>query len=205
MSEKELLKELGEKINSDIAAWKEKLVGATTIDYDVYTYAIDYGKELLSFIGIPYEEKPEIKDLLKAKPIGLPEGIYITKFEMSDEKNAEQIEIMFELMIEGTHDFRSAVNLDKDVRTVMCEKGKSYGTPMIISTVSKEMAWSLQQTIDWVYKELIKVVAVRRKGSIVEMGYIKLGIPELPKPETYIYYFEKTDGWTLEKHDRKRY
>jgi len=137
------------------------------------------------------------------EPVMLPEGLETVAFELVDESNAEQVETMFLAMVKDTHEFRSAVNIGDDVRTVMYEKGKKYGgTPVRVSTVSKEMAWSLQQTIDWCYTKQIQVVAVRRKGAIVEIGYIKKGIPEPPSRETYIHYFEKTDGWTIEKHER---
>ena len=146
-----------------------------------------------------------VKNLKEEEPVTLPEGLETVPFELVDEANAEQVETMFLAMVEDTHEFRSAVNIGKDVRTVIYEKGKKYGgTPIQVTTVSKEMAWSLQQTIDWCLLKQIKVVAVRRKGAIVEVGYIKKGFAEPPMKETYIHYFEKTDGWTMEKHERRR-
>jgi len=150
-------------------------------------------------------ERPPVVTEEVTEPVILPEGLETVPFELVDEANAEQVETMFLAMVKDTHEFRSAVNIGKDVRTVMYEKGKKYGgTRIHITTVSVPMAWSLQQTIDWCLLKQISVVAVRRKGAIVEVGYIKKGIPEPPSRETYIHYFEKTDGWTVEKHERKR-
>lgn len=193
------------------AEFKERVDYNRLIIYPEYFNFLNE-KRLRKLMETPMERLNEVwsetemeDDKRRAEPVTLPEGLETVPFEMVDEANATQVETIFLAMIEDTHEFRSAVNFDSDVRTMMYEKGKKYGgTPVRVSTISKEMAWSLQQTIDWQYTKQIKIVAVRRKGAIVEVAYLKLGIPEPPPKEAYIHFLEKTDGWTLEKHEKRR-
>ena len=139
----------------------------------------------------------DLREVKEEIPTILPEGVESAAFELYADTDAETTETVFMGIMSGKYDFRSAVNLGAMVRTVMYETGAKAGTPIEIVTVSKEMAWSLQQTIDWAHEKLIEVVAVRREGKIVEVAYIKVGIAPPPPKEKLIYTFKKTDGWTL--------
>lgn len=159
-----------------------------------------------------YEEKPEARSIIeevlkvwikeveeKVPPTELPEGVYTVPFEMKDEKFAEMVENIFETIIAGKCVYKSPVNIDNVMRTVMREKDTGVETIITVSCKDNENAMSLRQTLDWVLFETIKVVAVRRQKNIVEVGYIKVGLKPPPVKEKYIYAFKKTDGWTLEK------
>lgn len=149
------------------------------------------------------EEKEE-KFVEDKKPeTELPEGVVLVKFTMKDEKNAEGLETIFEAIINGGHEFRSAVHMKEMFRCVMYEKGWKIGSPIVLYAIHEDMAWSVQQTVDWAYLKEIDVVAVRREGREVEVGYIKLGIKAPPPKEKAIYAFRKVDGWKLGKIQEK--
>jgi len=131
-------------------------------------------------------------------PTEVPEGVTLVRFELYANPDAESTETVFDAIMSGEYEFRSTVNLGAMVRTVMVKKvRKEAGTPIQIVTTSKDMAWSLMQTIDWTYKGIIEVIAVRREGLVVEVAYIKKGLKPPPPKEKLIYHFKKTDGWTL--------
>jgi len=127
----------------------------------------------------------------------LPEGVVLVKFEMKNEKYAEMVSTIFDAIASGDYEFRSAVHLKDMMRTVMYKKGAKTGTPIEVYAKDKDVAWSLQQTIDWAYNKIIKVVATRREGNMVEVAYIKVGLAPPPPKEKCIYSFKKTDGWKL--------
>lgn len=139
----------------------------------------------------------EVWKEVEEKPTEVPEGVTLAKFEMKDEEFAKIVEDIFEAVMSGKYEFRSAVNYDNHVRTVMYEKGKPGGTRIEMLCKDSDTAWSLQQTIDWTYKYEIEVVAVRRMKNVVEVAYTRIGIPAPPYKEKLIYTFKKTDGWTL--------
>ena len=152
----------------------------------------------------------EINELLKVKeevvkevPAILPEGVYTVPFEMKDEKFAEMVENIFETIMAGKCVYKSAVNMDDAMRTVMREKDTGVETILMVSCKDNENAMSLRQTLDWVLWETIKVVAVRRQKNAVEVGYVKLGLKPPPEKEKYFYHFQKTDGWTLERKGKR--
>lgn len=136
-------------------------------------------------------------------PTELPEGVATVAFEMETEKYAEMVETIFEGVLSGKYEFRSAVNFDNHVRTVMYERETRGKTPIEVICKDSGTAWSLQQTIDWTLHREIKVVAVRRQKNMVEVAYLRKGIPAPPPKEKLVYTFKKTDGWTLTGEPKK--
>lgn len=139
----------------------------------------------------------KLKEFKEEKPVELPEGVTLAKFEFQNEVYAKIAENIFELILAKAAEFRSAVNIKTMVRTVMYKKGEKTGAPYEMYTKDNENAWSLQQTIDWTYRDIIEVVAVKRDHTILEVAYTKKGLKAPPPKEKMIYAFKKTDGWKL--------
>jgi len=155
-------------------------------------------KYTLKFIAIHALGEVDEEITEEEKPTELPEGVITVKFGMKTEKDAESVETIFEAIVTGKYEFRSAVNIDDMVRTVMYDKGGKVGTPIVMFTKDKDIAWSLQQTIDWALHGMIKVVAVRRERDVVEVAHLKLGLKEPPPKAKYIKHF-KGRGWKTEE------
>ena len=137
------------------------------------------------------EEKPEV---IETK---VPEGVETVKYTFVNEKDAELVETMFDAITTGKYEFRSAVNIGTMVRCVMYEKGEKVGTPVRVIVTDKDMAWHLQQLIDWCLRKQVKVLAIRREGKNVEVAFRMEGIAPPPPKEKLWYSFKKTDGWSL--------
>lgn len=142
----------------------------------------------------------------KEKPVEQLEGLVVVKFEMRTVGDAKSVHTIFDAVVSGKYEFRSAVNLKDElgvyVRAVMYEKSKKYGRPVEVYVKNKETAWALMQTLEWIYKDEIRVVAVRRLDKTVEVAYIRKGIPKPPPKEKYIMFLKKTDGWTFVKEPK---
>lgn len=178
--------ELGLQYMIEEEPTKRKLTPEEKIEHNLALSLLH--TKLAKVLSEESKEVPETK---------LPEGVTLVKFEMKNEKYAEMVSTIFDAIVSGKYEFRSAVHLKDMFRTVMYKKGEKTGTPIEMFAKDKDNAWSLQQTVDWAYRGIIKVVATKREGATVEVAYIKLGLaPVLPK-EKYIYSFKKTDGWTL--------
>ena len=160
---------------------------------DLSKHGLIIAEAKAALFGEPVEIKPETK---------VPEGVTMVKFEFLAEVDAKVAEDMFEVMIAKGAEFRSAVNMGTMVRAVMYPKGSKTGSPIRMVTKDKDTAWSLQQTIDWQYRDIINVVAVKKEGLIIEVAYIKRGLKVPPPKEKMIYAFKKTDGWTLKGEER---
>jgi len=148
--------------------------------------------------------KAEIEEVkgVKVKPeTKVPEGVNLVRFEFENEKYAEMAELMFSALMKGYMP-KSAVNLDTMVRLVLVEKGKKSGEIVKVYMVDKENAVMLRQLLDWIWFGFAMIVAVKREGRFLEVAYIKHGLQPPPPTEKYIYYFKKTDGWTLVREEK---
>jgi len=141
------------------------------------------------------EEVPETK---------IPEGVETVKYTFVNEKDAELVETMFDAITTGKYEFRSAVNIGTMVRCVMYEKGEKVGTPVRVIVTDKDMAWHLQQLIDWCLRRQAKILAIRREGKTVEVAFRMEGIKPMAKEEKekLWFHFKKTDGWTLVSEEK---
>ena len=133
----------------------------------------------------------------EAEETKIPEGVETVKYTFVNEKDAELVETMFDAITTGKYEFRSAVNIGTMVRCVMYEKGEKVGTPVRVIVTDKDMAWHLQQLIDWCLRKQVKVLAIRREGKNVEVAFRMEGIAPPPPKEKLWYSFKKTDGWSL--------
>jgi hypothetical protein len=138
--------------------------------------------------------KPTVEEVKK-----IPEGVETVKYAFTVDKDAEVAEAILDAITTGKYEFRSAVNVGTMVRCVMYKKGEKIGTPIKMIATDKEMAWHLQQLIDWCLKSQAKILATRREGKLVEVAFRMEGIKPMPKEEKekLWYHFKKTDGWTL--------
>jgi hypothetical protein len=138
--------------------------------------------------------KPTVEEVKK-----IPEGVETVKYTFVNDKDAEVTETIFDAITTGKYEFRSAVNIGTMVRCVMYEKGERVGTPVRMIVTDKDMAWHLQQLIDWCLRRQAKILATRREGKVVEVAFRMEGIKPMPKEEKekLWYHFKKTDGWTL--------
>jgi len=127
----------------------------------------------------------------------IPEGVEVVKYVFVSETDAGMAETMFEAMGAGKAEFRSAVNLGTMVRCVMYEKDEKWGTPIRVAVMDKDMAWHLQQLIDWVYRKQAKILAVKKDKKEVSVAFRMEGIKPPPPKEKMFYQFKKTDGWSL--------
>ena len=135
----------------------------------------------------------------EAEETKIPEDVETVKYAFVNEKDAELVETMFDAITTGKYEFRSAVNIGTMVRCVMYEKGEKVGTPVRVIVTDKDMAWHLQQLIDWCLRKQVKVLAIRREGKNVEVAFRMEGIKPMPKEEKekLWYHLKKTDGWSL--------
>ena len=132
----------------------------------------------------------------------IPEGVEVVKYTFVNEKDAELVETMFDAITTGKYEFRSAVNIGTMVRCVMYEKGEKVGTPVRVIVTDKDMAWHLQQLIDWCLRRQAKILATRREGKTVEVAFRMEGIKPPPPKEWLVYRFKKTDGWSLVSEEK---
>jgi hypothetical protein len=86
----------------------------------------------------------------------------------------------------------------------MYEKGEKVGTPVRVIVTDKDMAWHLQQLIDWCLRRQAKILATRREGKVVEVAFRMEGIKPMAKEEKerLWYHFKKVDGWSLVSEEK---
>ena len=150
-------------------------------------------------------KKIEVKEKAAEVPeTKFPEGVEVVKYTFVNEKDAELVETMFDAITTGKYEFRSAVNIGTMVRCVMYEKGEKVGTPVRVIVTDKDMAWHLQQLIDWCLRRQAKILAIRREGKTVEVAFRMEGIKPMAKEEKekLWFHFKKTDGWTLVSEEK---
>jgi hypothetical protein len=177
-----LLKEVKEKYPEAI----DKLEVLNLLDEKRYKYS-----ELAPKL---WEERvePAVEETKK-----IPEGVEVVKYVFFTPTDVDMAETMFDAMGTGKYEFRSAVNLGTMVRCVMYEKGEKTGTPIRVVVQDKDMAWHLQQLIDWVLKGQAKVLAVKKEDKTLSVAFRMEGIKPSPPKEKLWYHFAKTDGWSL--------
>jgi len=206
---KKLVDDLIHRLREEVKVCTDKLAekGISETDYAKYNYARKLAFEILEPLGVkPSKEvkeamekwkervEPQLEEIKK-----IPEGVETVKYEFVTVPDAEIAETMFDAIMTGKYEFRSAVNIGTMVRAVMYEKGEKMGTPVRMMVTDKDMAWHLQQLIDWCLKGNAKVLATRRKEKAVEVAFRMEGIKPMEKKEKekLYYHFKKTDGWTL--------
>jgi len=143
------------------------------------------------------EEREQIKAETEVSETKVPEGVEVVKYVFFTPTDVDMAATMFDAMGTGKYEFRSAVNLGTMVRCVMYEKGEKTGTPIRVVVQDKDMAWHLQQLIDWVYRRQAKVLAVKKEDKTLNVAFRMEGIKPLPPKEKLWYHFKKTDGWSL--------
>jgi len=172
---------------SEVADWIGRQVG--------------YDKEIEVKARKVFYEEEAVTEVQETK---LPEGVELVKYEFTNTDSIEVADNLFSMIIAKKCEFRSAVNLGTKVRTVMYEydeRGivKGGGSALIMETVSKDTAWHLQQMIDWAYRQIVEIIAVRKMDKAVEVVFIMKGLKAIPKEEKekMWYHFKKVDGWKL--------
>jgi len=128
----------------------------------------------------------------------IPEGVEEVVYNFFSEADATMAATMFDAMGTSKYEFKSAVNLGTMVRCVMYERGEKTGTPIRVVLTDKDMAWHLQQLIDWVYRRQAKVLAIKKEDKSLRVAFRMEGIqkPKVEKEKLW-YHYSKTDGWSL--------
>jgi len=142
-----------------------------------------------------WEERAEV-GVEETKKI--PEGVEEVVYNFFSEADVTMAATMFDAMGTSKYEFKSAVNLGTMVRCVMYEKGEKTGTPIRVVLTDKDMAWHLQQLIDWVYRRQAKVLAIKKEDKSLRVAFRMEGIqkPKVEKEKLW-YHYSKTDGWSL--------
>ncbi len=105
---------------------------------------------------------------------------------------------LFEDLVTKDIEVRSAVNWNGNVSGVVGERGVKGGYRVAMGCADKEIAWMLQQFLDWHFKKKMKFTSVKMKEGCVEVEYEKLE-EIVMKKKVKGYIWKKTDGWTKEE------
>ena len=187
MTEKEKELEAYKKLTEEVTKRLSKVI------YDEKVDARNVVVDVLELLGV-HVKKPSEAEVEETK---IPEGVEEVKYVFFGTTDADTAETMFDAMGTGKYEFKSAVNLGTMVRCVMYEKGEKIGTPIRVVVMDKDMAWHLQQLIDWVLRGQVKVLAIRKEDKTLTVAFRMEGIKPPPPKEKLWYHYKKTDGWSL--------
>lgn len=136
---------------------------------------------------------------------GFPEGVEHVKYTFASDKDISTTETMLEAAGVGKADLRSAVNIGNFVRTVMYSPpDEKNGTIVRVAVTDKDMAWHLQQLMDWTHRKQVKIIALRREELTLYVAFRMEGIQPEPKPIPAWFHGQnsKSKGWRLVKEEK---
>lgn len=138
------------------------------------------------------EEKKEVRSVESMEKKGKQ------MFCFETEVGAEAAKEVFEDLMAGW-EFASAVNWDSNVSGVLRERGKKGGIKTVMGCTDKEIAWLLQQFLDWHFRKNVEFKAIEIKKECIEVEYEMIEPMKLKKPIGRGKIWKKTDGWEAEE------
>lgn len=138
------------------------------------------------------EEKEEVGDMEKSGK---------QMFCFTSEKDTKKAFEMFEKLVTGNFEVRSAVNWNSSVSGVVYRIEGKGGYKVVMECADKEIAWILQQFLDWHFKKVMRFISVIMKEECIEVKYERLEEIVVKKPLRIIKKkkIDEEPVWTYEE------